>query len=311
MYSGASNLVTTTDNAFLLIIGISILFLIGISGTIIYFIVKYNHKKNPVAEQIHGNNTLEVIWTVIPFILVMIMFFYGWAGYSPARKAPEDAMRIRATARMWSWNFDYGNGVQTDTLYVPRDKAVVLDLISVDVVHSLYIPAFRIKEDMVPGRTNRMWFIGQKTGNYELFCAEYCGLSHSYMFTEVKVLEPEQFDKWIANQTDTTALAAEAAVPGVAGKRLTEISGCIACHSSDGTKLVGPSFKGLFGHEQNVLTDGKVRSVVADEAYITKSIYEPDADVVEGYAKGQMVSYKGQLTQEQVNQIIEYLKTIQ
>ena len=311
MYSGASNLVTRTDNAFLLIIGISILFLLGITGTIIYFIIRYNNKKNPVASQIHGNNTLEIIWTVVPFILVMIMFFYGWSGYSPARKAPEDAMRVKATARMWSWNFDYGNGVQTDTLYVPLDKAVILDLISVDVVHSLYIPAFRVKEDMVPGRTNRMWFIGQKTGNYELFCAEYCGLSHSYMFTEVKVLEPKEFDKWMAELSDTTAKAGETATPGVAGKRLTEVNGCVACHSSDGTKLVGPSFRGLFGYEQKVVTNGQVRTVMADEAYILKSIYEPDADVVEGYRKGQMVSYKNQLNDEQVNQIIEYLKTIQ
>lgn len=311
MYSGASNLVTRTDNAFLLIIGISIIFLVGISGTIIYFLVKYNRKKNPVATQIHGNNTLEIVWTVIPFILVMIMFFYGWSGYSPARNAPEDALRIKAVGRMWSWTFDYGNGVTTDTLYVPLDKAVVLDLISTDVVHSLFIPAFRIKEDVTPGRTNRMWFIGQKVGSYDLYCAEYCGLSHSYMLTEVKVLEPEKYDAWLAEQSDTTATAGTNAVPGVAGKRLTETMGCVACHSSDGTKLVGPSFKGIFGHEQNVVTNGQTRKVVADEAYIMKSIYEPDADVVEGFTKGQMVSYKGQLNDDQVNQIIEYLKTLQ
>lgn len=310
MYSGASNLVTATDNAFLLIIGISIFFLLGISGAIIYFMVKYHHKKNPVASQIHGNNTLEIIWTIIPFILVMIMFFYGWAGYSPARKAPEDALHIKATARMWSWNFDYGNGVQTDTLYVPRDKAVVLDLISVDVVHSLYIPSFRIKEDMVPGRTNRMWFIGQKSGDYELFCAEYCGLSHSYMFTEVKVLDPEKYDQWLASKTDSTANASIAADPALAGRRLIESNGCVACHSIDGTKLVGPSFKGVYGHEVKVVTDGNTRTVTADDAYIMKSIYEPDADIVEGFSKGQMVSYKNQLKDDQVMQIIEYLKTI-
>ncbi|MGE5318224.1 MAG: c-type cytochrome, partial [Chloroflexota bacterium] len=145
----------------------------------------------------------------------------------------------------------------------------------------------------------------------DLFCAEYCGLSHSYMLTEVKVLEPEKYDKWLAGQSDTTGQVASNAVPGAAGKKLTESSGCIACHSNDGSKLVGPSFKGIFGHEQKVVTNGQTRTVVADEAYIMKSIYEPDADVVEGFRKGQMVSYKGQLNDEQVNQIIEYLKTLQ
>jgi cytochrome c oxidase subunit 2 len=311
MYSGASNLVVTTDNAFLLIIGISMFFLIGITGLIIWFIYRYNQKRHPVAEQIHGSNTLEIIWTVIPLILVMIMFFYGWAGYSPASKAPKDSMQIRAVARMWSWSFEYDNGVKTDTLYIPKDKPVILDLISKDVVHSLYIPSFRIKEDMVPGRTNRMWFIGQRTGNYEMFCAEYCGLSHSYMFTEVKVLEPEKFEEWMASRSDTTATAEAAAVPGALGKRLIEQFGCLACHSLDGTKLVGPSFKGVYGHEQPVVTNGKTRNVVADDEYIIRSILEPDADIVEGFTKGQMTSYKGQLSDDDIRQIIEFLKTVQ
>jgi len=310
MYSGASNLVTTTDNAFFLIIGISVIFFIGILATLIWFIVRYNKKKHPVAEQIHGSNTLEIAWTIIPLILVLIMFFYGWSGYSPVRHAPDDALKIEATARMWSWSFEYPNGVKTDTLYIPLDKPVVLDLISVDVIHSLYIPAFRIKEDMVPGRTNKMWFIGQKPGNYELFCAEYCGLSHSYMFTEVKVLEQEKYDAWMAQRTDTAAIATAMADPSVAGRRLIESNGCIACHSSDGSKLVGPSFKGIYGHTQAVITNGQNREITVDDAYITKSIYEPDADVVEGYRKGQMVTYKNQLSDEDIKMIIEYLKTI-
>lgn len=310
MYSGASNLVTSTDNAFLLIIGISVIFFIGILATLIWFIIRYNKNKHPVAEQIHGSNTLEIAWTIIPLILVLIMFFYGWSGYSPVRHAPDDAMRIEATARMWSWSFEYPNGVKTDTLYIPLDKPVVLDLISVDVIHSLYIPAFRIKEDMVPGRTNKMWFIGQKPGNYELFCAEYCGLSHSYMFTEVKVLEQDKYDAWMAQRTDTAAIATAMADPSVAGRRLIETNGCIACHSSDGSKLVGPSFKGIYGHTQAVVTNGQNREITVDDAYITKSIYEPDADVVEGYRKGQMVTYKNQLSEADIKLIIEYLKTI-
>lgn len=310
MYSGASNLVVTTDNAFFLIISISAVFFFGILGTIIWFLIKYNKKKHPVAEQIHGSNALEIAWTVIPLIIVLIMFFYGWSGYSPARDAPKDALQIRAVARMWSWSFQYPNGVKTDTLYIPLDKAVVLDLQSLDVVHSLYIPAFRIKEDLVPGRTNRMWFIGEKTGSYELFCAEYCGLSHSYMYTEVKVLDQKNYDKWMASRNDTAALAKSAANPAAAGKKLTELNGCIACHSSDGTKLVGPSFKGIYGNKQKVETNGKSREITVDDAYIKNSIYNPDADVVEGFKKGQMTSFKEQLKDQDIQQIIEYIKSL-
>ena len=311
MYSGASNFVAGTDTAFVVVIGISMFFLIGITATMIWFMYRYNKKRNPVATQIHGSNTLEIVWTVIPTILVMFMFYYGWAGYAPMRHAPDDAMKVRVTARMWSWTFEYENGIKTDTLYVPLDKAVSLDLISTDVIHSLYIPAFRVKEDLVPGKTNKMWFIGQNVGNYELFCAEYCGLSHSYMFTEVKVLPQNDFNAWYAKMADTTGQAAMAkATPGLKGKQLVQSSGCVACHSVDGSKLIGPSFKGVYGHTVSVMTNDKEREITADDEYIKRSIYEPNADVVKGFTKGMMVSYKEQLTDEEVGEIIEYLKTL-
>ncbi|MDY0103735.1 MAG: cytochrome c oxidase subunit II [Lentimicrobium sp.] len=311
MYSGASNFVSTTDTAFVVIIGISLIFLVGITATMLWFIYRYNKKRNPVATQIHGSNTLEVVWTVIPTILVLLMFFYGWAGYAPMRNAPDDAMKVKAVARMWSWSFEYENGIKTDTLYVPVDKAVSLDLISMDVIHSLYIPAFRVKEDMVPGKINKMWFIGQKEGNFELFCTEYCGLSHSYMFTEVSVIPQKDFDQWYAKMADTTGQAALArATPGLKGKQLVQSNGCIACHSIDGSKIIGPSFKGIYGHEVTVMTEEKERTITVDDAYIKTSIYEPNADIVQGYTKGMMVSYKEQLTDEDVGEIIEYLKTL-
>jgi len=310
MYSGASNFVTTTDTAFFFIIGISVLFLIGITGTLLWFMYRYNKKRNPVATQIHGSNTLEIVWTIIPTILVIIMFFYGWAGYSPMKSAPENAMKIKATARMWSWMFEYENGIKTDTLYVPVDKPIALNLISLDVIHSFYIPAFRIKEDIVPGRGNKMWFIAQEEGSYELFCTEYCGLSHSYMFTEVKAMPQKDFDAWYLKMSDTTKKTAAVTDPVAEGKRLMEKNGCVVCHSSDGTKIVGPSYKGVYGHKVTVITDGKEREVVADDEYIKRSIYEPEADVVKGFVKGQMVSYKTILNDEDVANIIEYLKTL-
>jgi cytochrome c oxidase subunit II len=309
MFSGYSNFSGGVDTTFAVIIGISAFFLIGITAVIIYFIIKYNKKKNPVASEIEGSTKLEIIWTIIPLILVMFMFWLGWHSYIPERKVPADAMKIHVTAQMWSWHFEYANGNVEDTLYVPMDKAVVLNMNSNDVIHSMYIPAFRLKEDVVPGKDNYMWFKALVPGTYDLFCAEYCGLRHSYMGTAVKVLDQKSFDAWYAAgpvKVDSTV----AAKPGFEGKMLTEQKGCIACHSSDGTKIVGPSYKGIFGHKTTVETNGKEREITVDEAYIKKSILEPDADIVKGYVKGTMPPQKGLLTDQQLDKIVEYIKTL-
>lgn len=306
----ASNFVKGVDTAFLLILGISFFFLIALTVVMIYFIYKYNNKRHPVATQIHGSTTLEIVWTVIPFLLTMVMFYYGWAGWKPMQKAPEDAMEVTVYGRMWNFSYEYENGRRTDTLFVPKDKAVKLNLKAMDVVHSLYIPAFRVKQDMVPQKENNfMWFIPQRVGSYEIFCTEYCGLQHSYMLSTVKVMENNDFQKWI---TDTTQVAATANIdaPGATGKRIMQNIGCFACHTVDGTKLVGPSFKGIWGAEHSVVTGKETRKVTVDEEYIKRSIYDPNADVVEGFTKGLMVSYQSQLSDDDVASIIEYLKTV-
>jgi cytochrome c oxidase subunit 2 len=178
---------------------------------------------------------------------------------------------------------------------------------SPDVLHSLYIPAYRIKRDIVPGRVTNIWFEPRKTGEYDLFCAEYCGLQHSYMITEVKVLTQEEFDKWYI---DTTAVTKAAATPGAEGLQILRMNGCIACHSLDGSKLVGPSYKGIWGHEAEVETNGQKRTILVDEAYVRNSIYNPDEDIVVGFSKGLMRSYEGELTEEEIDKIIAYLKTL-
>jgi len=310
MFSGNTSLSGAVDTTFAIITGISLFFLIGITAIIIIFIVKYNKKKNPVASEIEGSNKLEIIWTVIPLILVMYMFWLGWRSYIPERNVPADAMKIKVTAQMWSWRFEYANGKITDTLFVPVNQAVVLNMVSLDVIHSLYIPAFRLKQDIVPGKPlNYMWFKPMVIGSYDLFCAEYCGLRHSYMGTMVQVIDKASFDKWYAAappKIDSTM----AATPGAEGKLLVEKKGCIACHSSDGTKIVGPSYKGIFGHKTLVVTNGKEREITVDEAYIKKSILDPEADLVKGYPKGTMISYKGQLTDQEIDKIVEYIKTL-
>jgi len=306
----ASNFVQGVDSAFLVILGISFFFLIGLTVVMIFFLYKYNKKRHPVAVQIHGSTKLEIIWTVIPFLLTMIMFYYGWAGWNNMSKPPKDAMEITVIGRMWNFSYEYENGRHTDTLFLPKDQAVKLNLKAMDVLHSFYIPAFRVKQDMVPDKKNNfMWFIPQRAGVYDIFCAEYCGLQHSYMNSHVKVMEAADFNSWIADTTQVADVAI-ADVPGATGKKIMKNIGCFACHTVDGTKLVGPSFKGIWGEEQTVVTGKETRKVTVDEAYIKRSIYEPNADVVEGFMKGLMVSYQGQLSEDDINQIIEYLKTV-
>lgn len=306
--TNASNFVSDVDRAFIFIMGISFLFLIGLTFTMLYFIYRYNKKKNPVATQIEGSTRLEIIWTVIPTILVLVMFYYGWAGWSPMKKVPKDSFNINVTARMWNFTFEYPNGKKTDTLFVPLNKAVKLNLHSLDVIHSLYIPSFRVKEDVVPGREKFVWFIPQREGLFDLFCAEYCGLNHSYMLNQVKVMNEQKFNSWYVDTTKHVAAVTDSPVAN--GQRIMKNIGCFACHTIDGNKLVGPSFKGIYGHKVTVETNGTEREVTVDDEYIKKSIYEPNADVVKGFNKGLMLSYKGQLTDDDIKQITEYLKTL-
>lgn len=310
MFSNASNFVEGVDTAFVVILGVILFFLVFLTGILIYFIFKYNEKRNPKATQIEGNNKLEVAWTVIPILIVMAMFYFGWAGWKPMYdKAPEDAMHIQTTARMWSWNFKYKNGKQTDTLYVPAGKPVNLDLVALDVIHSLYIPAFRLKQDIVPGRDGDMWFIANAPGKYDLFCTEYCGLRHSYMYTSVVVMPEAEFEKWYGDTTTVAPVVAE--TPAMAGLQLVKKHGCTACHSTNGTKIVGPSYKGIYGHETEVITNGKERTVTVDDEYIKRSIYDPNADIVKGFNKGLMLSYKDQISEEEIGHIIEYIKSLE
>lgn len=305
----ASNFVSGVDRAFVFILGVSFIFLIGLTFIMLYFIYKYNRKKNPVATQIEGSTKLEIIWTVIPTLLVLVMFYYGWAGWAPMKKAPKDTFNITVTGRMWNFLFEYPNGKKSDTLFVPMNKPVKMKLISMDVIHGFYIPEFRLKEDVVPGREKSAWFIAQREGLYELFCSEYCGLNHSYMYSYVRAMPEQKFNSWYA---DTVKRAQTTAVdsPTETGKRIMKNIGCFACHTVDGNKLVGPSFKGIYGHKVTVVTNGSEREITVDDEYIKKSIYDPNADVVKGFNKGLMQPYTGQLSEGDVKQITEYLKTL-
>jgi len=306
----ASNFVGGVNLAFLIILGISILFLVALTVIMLVFIRKYRKERHPKAVQNEGSNKLEALWTGIPLILVLVMFYFGWMGWKPMKHPPDDAMHIKAIARMWQFQFEYENGRFTDSLIVPLNEPVILDLVAMDVLHALYIPAFRVKEDMVPGRDKNMWFIPGSEGEYDLFCAEYCGQNHSYMTSGVRVIPKEQFDAWLADTSAVVPVAEVQTSPAQQGYELIRKNGCIACHSSDGSRMVGPSFKGIWGETQTVITGREERQVKVDEDYVRKSIYDPGADVVKGYNSGLMQSYKDQVSEEDVGLIIEYLKSL-
>jgi cytochrome c oxidase subunit 2 len=305
----ASNYVSTFNTAFYFIAGISLILLIGLTLTMFYFVFRYNKRKNKIAVQNEGNTFLEITWTVVPVILALFMFYFGWEGWKPMSKPPANAMNITATARMWSFSFLYENGKESPDLVVPVNTPVKINLVSLDVIHSLFIPAYRIKSDIVPGREKFMWFLPQTEGDYDLYCAEYCGLRHSYMKSMVKVLPKDKFTSWYG---DTTSLAKTTAgsVPGAEGLAIMKIQGCLACHSSDGSKIVGPTYLNLFGSQQVVIRDGIEVKVTVDEAYIKQMILDPASQAVKGYPKGLMQSYKGKITDTDLAKIIEYLKSL-
>ena len=196
MFNGASSFIDSVDGVFLFTIIVSVFFLVLITALMIGFVIKYNRKKNPKAVNIKGNTKLEILWTAIPTVLVLIMFWYGWIGYLDMTNIPEDAMPVDVTAQMWSWKFKYSNGMETDSLYVPVNQPVKLNLISYDVNHSFFIPAFRIKKDVFPGTEREVWFEATEIGEYNIACAEYCGLNHSYMSAIILVMSQEDFDNW-------------------------------------------------------------------------------------------------------------------
>lgn len=207
MFSGPSSHTQTVDMVMLYIVGISVILLLGITATMIYFVFKYHRKKGHKPVDIHGNVLLEIIWIAIPTFLVLTMFYFGYMGFAEIRNIPDDALVVKTTARMWAWQFDYANGKQSDTLFVPVNKHIKLEMESADVNHSLYIPAFRIKEDVIAGKVNYLGFKAEEAGIYDIACAEFCGLKHSMMYTAVVALPQDEFDTWLNAATKDTNTA--------------------------------------------------------------------------------------------------------
>jgi cytochrome c oxidase subunit 2 len=253
-------------------------------------------------EALH-NNALEIFWTVVPTFIVVWIFARGTVGYLDMAKPPEaDLLEIKVQAQKWAWSFEYPNGAIDVHLHIPRDRPVKLIMRSDDVLHSLFIPAFRAKTDIVPGRYNVMWFQATKDGEYDLFCTEYCGDKHSEMLAKVFVTENAEYEKWVAN----AAKPPEAPVEH--GKWLYERRGCKSCHSIDGTKVIGPSFKGTWGKDVPLAAGSPV---AFDENYVRESVLEPQAKSRDGYQSASaMPSYQGRLKEKEIMALAEYMKSL-
>lgn len=298
-----STFAANVDWLFMVILGISVFFFVLIVALMIVFVIRYRHREGHVAEASPTHNLpLEVVWTAIPVAVVMVIFYLGFTSYLDMATPPANAYEVRVEGQKWKWTFTYPNGYVDENLHVPVDRPIRLVMSSADVIHSLYVPAFRIKRDVVPGRYSKEWFQATTPGEYDVFCAEYCGTGHSDMLAHVIVHPPGEFEQWLekaSNFLDTMT-------PVEAGRKLYQVRGCQQCHSVDGTAKVGPSFKGIFGEPQALSNGSKV---TVDENYIRESILEPQAKVVAGF-EPVMPTYQGRLKDPEIDALIQYIKSL-
>lgn len=289
------------DAVFYFIYWVSVFFFVLIVALIVYFVIRYRQRTAgdvAVGRTTH-NTTLELVWTGIPLVLVGIMFYMGVKSYVDVTTPPKGAEDIRVLGQKWVWTFTYPNGVNDTELHVPVGRPIRLILESNDVIHSLFIPAFRVKRDVVPGRYNKVWFTATTPGEYLAVCSEFCGTKHSEMVARVVVHEPGMYEQWLAEVSDPFKTRTPAQVGALIVARR-----CSGCHTVDGTANIGPSFKGIYEHP---VTLDNGQSVTADDDYIRESILLPQAKIVKGFGK-EMPSFKGQLKDKEITAIIEYIK---
>ena len=264
------------------------------------FAWKYHNKRNPHATQIEGSTKLELTWSILPFLVMLVMFGWGADIYYRAQNPPKDAMEIFVTGKQWMWKIQYPDGYrEINELHVPVGQPVKLTMASEDVIHSFSIPAFRVRHDVMPGHYNSLWFTATKPGRYHLFCTEYCGNQHAGMVGWVDVMEPREYANWQSGGGTGGSLAEQ-------GEKLFQQNGCSTCHLLDQQGRC-PILRGLYNKPVQ-LSDG--RTVIADDAYLRESILDPNAKIVAGFQPNVMPNFKGQISEENVIQLIAYIKSL-
>lgn len=296
----ASTVASDVDALYFFILGVSAFFAVVVSVLVVGFAIKYRRNKpTDIGADIHGSLTLELIWTGIPFLLAMAMFVWGAQVFFTLAKPPADAMDVFVVGKQWMWKAQHPEGVrEINELHVPVNRPVRLTMGSEDVIHDFFIPAFRVKMDVVPGKLTTLWFTATKTGQYHLFCAEYCGTKHSGMIGTITVMEPQDYEAWLAGGRSTGSAVQN-------GERLFSELSCITCHKPDSSGR-GPWLGGVFGSTVT-LADG--RKILADENYLRESIMTPQAKVVQGF-QPIMPTFQGMVSEENLLQLIAYVKTL-
>lgn len=291
------------DNLYGFLIVVSFISCAILIGGMIYFAIKYKRKTaNDKTAYITHDTRLEILWSVIPLIIFLFVFGWGWVIYHDMRTMPKDALEILVTGKQWAWTAEYKNGVKATEIVVPVRRDVKIVLASEDVIHSFYVPSFRIKQDAVPGRYTALWFNAEKLGEFHVFCTEYCGTSHSAMITKLKVVTQEEFDKWLIEESEVGLLPL-----AQRGAKYFQTRACASCHNVDSPAAkIGPSLYQRWGVEA-AKDDGS--KVAFDENYVRESILQPQAAIAAGYPRpSPMPSYQGQLSESELAAIIEYLK---
>jgi len=297
----ASTMASRVDALYFFLVGLALFFSLLIAGLIVYYAIRYKRRSDTsVGAAIHGGLVLELTWTIIPFIIVMIIFVWGASVFFAMARPPSETIDIYVVGKQWMWKFQHLDGQrEIDELHVPVGRAVRLIMTSEDVIHDVFVPAFRVKADVIPGRYTNIWFQATKPGRYHLFCAEYCGTKHSGMIGEVVVMDATEYQAWLSGGGPEGSLAE-------GGAKLFASLACNTCHRPDAQGR-GPVLEGLFGKTVTLQGGG---TATVDEAYVRESILNPSAKVAAGF-QPIMPTFQGLVTEEQLLELIEYVKSLQ